>query len=383
MKSIMVRFTALFLIFGCSCNFDNQTKELTINPKHAINENFRLSDLVEEITYIPLENKILFPGISRIALTDNYFFIGTREGILAFNRHGGFLNKIGDHGRGPGEYRYSRNFAIDSINEIVYIFDSQKIIAYTFQGTFIKEYSIKKFEGFFSDITYSDGRIFLAGALLYGQPKYDWLIIDTTGRLITSKENFIPEFKTKFPDRGRFFNSNDNIYYWNNYNDTVFKINNNSYKPAYYFARGDFRKPHNNFPIEDYYKYFNPFNLIRLNDITVFSFFFNNYLHLSLINNDALYIIDKSIESTHIDLPVIYNDLDCGPGFHPLFSFSENEEEYLVTWLYAYQIKSHIESEAFKNSTPKYPKKKKQLEKLAASLDENDNPVLMLVKLKD
>ena len=32
---------------------------------------------------------------------------------------------------------------------------------------------------------------------------------------------------------------------------------------------------------------------------------------------------------------------------------------------------------------PKYPEKKKQLEKLANSLNENDNPVLMLVKLKE
>jgi len=31
----------------------------------------------------------------------------------------------------------------------------------------------------------------------------------------------------------------------------------------------------------------------------------------------------------------------------------------------------------------KHPEKKKELEKLANSLDENDNPVLMLVKLKE
>ena len=31
----------------------------------------------------------------------------------------------------------------------------------------------------------------------------------------------------------------------------------------------------------------------------------------------------------------------------------------------------------------KYPEKKKQLEELANSLNENDNPVLMLVKLKE
>jgi hypothetical protein len=48
-----------------------------------------------------------------------------------------------------------------------------------------------------------------------------------------------------------------------------------------------------------------------------------------------------------------------------------------------YKLKDLISSDDFKNSTPKYPEKKKYLEKLANSLDENDNPVLMLVKLKE
>ena len=48
-----------------------------------------------------------------------------------------------------------------------------------------------------------------------------------------------------------------------------------------------------------------------------------------------------------------------------------------------FQLKAHLASEKFKNSTPLYPEKKKELEKLANRLNENDNPVLMLVKLKE
>lgn len=43
----------------------------------------------------------------------------------------------------------------------------------------------------------------------------------------------------------------------------------------------------------------------------------------------------------------------------------------------------YVASEAFKNSTPKYSEKKKELEELAATLNANDNPVLMLAKLKE
>jgi hypothetical protein len=47
-----------------------------------------------------------------------------------------------------------------------------------------------------------------------------------------------------------------------------------------------------------------------------------------------------------------------------------------------FRLKSQVESEACRNFTPKYPEKNKELEELAANLEENDNPVLMLVRLK-
>jgi hypothetical protein len=46
------------------------------------------------------------------------------------------------------------------------------------------------------------------------------------------------------------------------------------------------------------------------------------------------------------------------------------------------QIQSLLTKKEFKNSAPKYPEKKKELEKLANSLKETDNPVLKLVRLK-
>ena len=48
--------------------------------------------------------------------------------------------------------------------------------------------------------------------------------------------------------------------------------------------------------------------------------------------------------------------------------------EYLISWINSFELKAHVDSEAFKDSTTKYPEKKKELEKLADSLDENDNP---------
>jgi hypothetical protein len=48
----------------------------------------------------------------------------------------------------------------------------------------------------------------------------------------------------------------------------------------------------------------------------------------------------------------------------------------------SYQIKAHVASNEFKNSVPKFPENKKALEKLAESIKETDNPILIMVRLK-
>lgn len=75
----------------------------------------------------------------------------------------------------------------------------------------------------------------------------------------------------------------------------------------------------------------------------------------------------------------IKNDLDGGPNIQLKMKKDDNT---IFSWIDAYQLKAWVSTEDFKNSTPKHPENKKELEKLANSLNENDNPVLMIVKLK-
>jgi hypothetical protein len=60
----------------------------------------------------------------------------------------------------------------------------------------------------------------------------------------------------------------------------------------------------------------------------------------------------------------------------------ENGREFIVGLIYPYQIQALVKSTEFKNTTPKYSEKKKNLLKLADNLKETDNPVLMIVRLK-
>jgi hypothetical protein len=108
----------------------------------------------------------------------------------------------------------------------------------------------------------------------------------------------------------------------------------------------------------------------------------------------SLALIDKKNQATFLDHyewdeglnghPVsgVINDLDGGSWFLPDGHFIKDGNEYMTGLQYPFQIISRVASDEFKNSAPKYPEKKKELEKLAASLKETDNPVIVMVKLK-
>ena len=94
---------------------------------------------------------------------------------------------------------------------------------------------------------------------------------------------------------------------------------------------------------------------------------------------DKFFFIRPTGISEQIEPTGLENDIDGGINFLPEYKV---EDSLLISWFNACDLKNYISSNSFKNSTPKYPEKKKELERLANSLDENDNPVLMLVKLK-
>ena len=375
----------IFLII-LSCKSRKEPGVITINPLNLTEREVRLSDFTDDMTYIPVDNEILFQHPNRIETTEELFIMATfPTGVKVFDRKGKFRNRIGARGRGPGEYHTSgSDFTIDRNNGLIYILDRKNIIVYNFRGLFIKEFSIEEFDSYFTDIQFQDGKIYLAGFREMGFAKYDWLVIDTLGNLIAKKKNHVPGFLTGLGARGGFFLSNANLHYWNNYNDTIFVIHEDDHYPLIFIEQGDFREPTEDYPLEDFLKYFRIYNIIGSQKYLFLRYHYDHLFHEASVNieNGNLSLFGKS-EISPFNYPGIINNLDGGPNFSPSFFYNDNNDNYLIGWVYAYRLKAHVESEAFRNSTPKYPEKKMKLEELAASLDENDNPVLMLVKLKN
>jgi hypothetical protein len=208
-----------------------------------------------------------------------------------------------------------------------------------------------------------------------GRAKYNWAEIDLRGNLVSAKSNSVPNINTNtIIYTNPIYKYENGLGYWNQYNDTIFRIENTESSARFFFAKGGFRLPlDNTTDLSDY------FEVINIQET-------KRYIWLVEIDkpmNNVL-IIDK-VKNTNSKTALhgLTNDFDGGGNFIPASYYITNESEYLVGWDYPFQIKKHVASDKFKNFTPKYPEKKKELEQLANSLDENDNPVLMLVKLKE
>lgn len=374
----------LILLVGC---IKTEKKNiLEISPEYFVDQEVTLSDIGEDIKYIPISSDVLFPHIISIEITDSLMFIGAaRVGLIEYNTDGEFIRKIGRRGKGPGEYRYGTNFTLDEINQRVYIRDQNKILVSDFDGKLIRE--ITSNAG--SKISFNNNKLYLFGLIgnnEYANPQHYWTVLDTLGNVLYSKRNTTKGFLKSNSASGTRCNLrykyNNKIYYWNQYNDTIFQLKDTLYKAAYLFKEDVHRLTPENSAIEA--------NLFGINQYYVINYLIESQHYLFLkfrqYGKSHFCIYDKQEEvfknNTSNDKH-LRNDIDAGLPFslEEVINFRDNE--YLLSWIEAIELKAHVASKVFKNSTPKHPEKKRELEKLAKKLTVNDNPVLILVKLKE
>jgi len=421
MNKLMVSIFFGFVIFACSEKSQTKTNKIIDFESNITNFNyFRLSQITNNIQYIPLESNDfnLIDDINSIDFSSKYIFVNDYDKCLLFNFEGKFLKQIGKKGKGPGEYIRPSIVRISRSNEILFIPDGKKILAYNVNGDYL--FSIKNPDQisrsplnkswipvndsvFVSHIRNRNGNN--KHKLLYFNKESDTL------KLIKNSDIFQREQKRSSSDDGKA-----NLYYFNDllsykelFNDTLFRLTSNfKLEIGYIFKLGKFKFPthYRVLPLREYYKKYKDYiwihNIIETENFIFLNCIFNNHYPLDtyklyLINNKLrrgqapiLGIYNKNEDnmffvmpqnSNDIDNPNgIENDIDGGMNFFPMEKINDST---LIMWINSFELKNYTNSEAFKNSTPKYPEKKKELEQLANSLDENDNPVLMLVKLKE
>ena len=386
----VIYLSFLLLFFGCSAPKNDIVE---ISPEYFVDEQLSLSDIADDIKYIPLDSKVLIPFINDLEMTDSLIFVkgGRGTGVMAFDQSGSFIRIIGNVGKGPGEYLKPSFITLNKIGREVYVNDYRKTLVYNFNGNFLRTFneSASALKTLFKDDKLYSGCILMNS--LRDNPPYYWIVRDKFGHELYSKKNTTTGFQMS--NAGSIttpyciYKYNDRICYWNQYNDTIFEIEDTIYRARYLFKKDQYRltpevaTKSGYIPGQD--QHFIPIIISESQHYLFIIFSQNKKENLCIYNKTKNEF--KSVAFPENKRAGINNDLDAGLPLSLYFPLhvDANQKEYLITSVDAFQLKAHVASEAFKNSTPKFPEKKKALEKLANSLNENDNPVLVLVKLKE
>lgn len=149
-----VAFSIVFLFFFLSSCSDNKTStteeiiEIDVLQAFDTQKNINASDFIDEVDIIPLESskESYFPGSSCYFVGQKYILALYNAGaqIFLFNRDGSFVRKIGNKGKGPGEFGDPREATMDPNEEFVYLYDASynKLFKYSVNGEFIKDYDV-------------------------------------------------------------------------------------------------------------------------------------------------------------------------------------------------------------------------------------------------
>jgi hypothetical protein len=386
---IIIKLKYFLVVISLLVSCKSRVKELfQFDPVNFIERNTFLSELGDDITYVPLDsNIVLGRNYFPIVFDGKQLYYYNYEGIFVFNKDGEFVKRIGKKGRGPGELIYGMNFSVDENTGTTYILDSKNTVKiYSVDGDYKGNISLNSFIGSIDCINVYNTYIFsLYNIQLNDGNDYEWVVYDTLGKVIQKKQRMLPQFTSNYLAGGGTYIYNKNLYYWNQFLDTVFTVFPDfTYKPSFVFVSGEYRLPKVNIddPINRLHQY-----MIIEQIIETKHFIMIRYSHFE--GKNGFVLVDKSTQESLLSYweyeqyGSIVNDIDGGPDFLPRGYFVENGREYLVGFIDPYNIKNWVEKDDFLLKGVKSLDKKQLLIKLADSLEETDNPILVIVRLKN
>lgn len=389
---------SLFIISCQSANNKDKSQIKTFDLKELpkISE-IKLSDLgFVDIEYIPLEtNEQSVMGhfdvnavTDRFIVGNSFFIIKQFNTIVKFQSDGSFDTRIGTAGRGPTEFQAAHDIDLDKENQNIYLVSGwqEKFNVYSESGEFVRTFKIP----FYAPVQFRlyEDKILCYLENLQGNIENSFVVIDTLGRIIKNFPNkypFTPNKKggTSIGRENLFYQFNNQLFKKEVYSDTVYIFENMVFKPHLVIAVGnrsitpEARAQYDLFYLGE--NYIRPIHLFEFSDYIYYEY---TYKVIPKTNNLKYGFIGSKTTDFRAFINAeqgLINDLDGGPNILPK---TIKDDKTLISWIDAIKLKNHVASEAFKNSTPKYPEKKRELEKLANNLKETDNPVLVLVKMK-
>ena len=399
-KNICFYWLFILVFFSCTEKKDLPEKRdfISIDFESSLVSELKFSQFVDTIEFIPLEttNENLIGEVNRIIYDDEKYYIRATRGMLnsnlfVFDKTGKYLWGLNKRGYGPGEYNDFKDFLLtkDRINVVSYF----KFISYDKKGSFKEEYKLEQHVKEFLNI---DDTTFLAFAkrTRVNNLMFFYIMNDegkVENRFFKRKESEARanDYRTNW----RGIVSWGDSYYMNYpYTDTIFKVRQEEVSPYYYVDYGnkkipsDLFKPSdepkiiekkfssltdyfyiNSFGLADHYVYVGSTNKVFQNFLTLYSRKTGRTFSSHRLVDD-MYLKGNILPLT---AKVIPHNSDNGDILW------EVEPNYLIDGYRKYM--SNLSEPRRAEFKEKYP----DLVRICTSLKEDDNPVLLRIKVKE
>ncbi len=407
--STLIFFWTALLLIGCTT--EKAVKDIrVIDLENNVgkSKSINLSEIAESIDYIPLETteeSIL--GVilkSRLKLEDNIIVIQCvkRNALKVFQRDGKYIDSLNKVGNGPDEVMTINGFEISPEKEIFSLYGYQELVEYDKHGNVVRKIDpskTKKYCENLSGFTKLTDNYYVFQATIHDSVRnssYSIFVLDTLSEIVLKtlypKEevDFINSISItdNYSPGPNMFKYKNKVRVINGYDPYIISINKDlTIDTAYVINFGKYSrkkfpggKSSVNFPCLELIPGIFESSSFLFMCFRTGSLPIKKYEILSRNGEKreiplAYSIFDKRtglftfIEPCGLNEFGLIEDFEGGPAFWPLYI---SQDDYMVSIIEAHKFiqyaQNHKVSDKFK--------------KIADSLKEDDNPVVVLVKLK-
>jgi len=385
--------TISLIIMSCQntiVTIDNQIITLDIKELPDTTS-VTLSDLgFVDIQYIPLETNehCVISRINEIIVGENYYLTHFFPKVFMFRSDGSFVTKIGTEGRGPNEFTVVHDVDIDRTTQNIYLADGwqQRFFVFSKNGNLIRTFKTPIYAAI--SFTFTNEGILCYNMNQFANVENSYNLIDTTGNIIKNFPNKYPWNKvqegTAIFDENLFYNFNNQVFKKEVYSDTVYVFEKLDFKPHLVIEQGNkilTTRARSDIESQELFeKFINQKNIFEFGDYIYYEFGYDFKIGEYNFYKGLIGSKKNNFQTLINAENGLINDLDGGPN---ILLKTIKDDNSVISWVEAIQLKTLVNSSSFLNSNPKYPEKKQELIKLANNLKETDNPVLIIVKLKN
>jgi len=409
MKTIMIIFLLLFAV-SCSNNpgadksasGNDENRFFTVDLEKALGNKqlINLSQVASDVEYIKLETgkDCMVRPVVHYFFTDSIVLVQNFDHILKFSREGRFLQRIGTSGRGPGEIDLIRIMSVIPEKRVIAVQKNsqRELLFFSFEGNLRKTVDFDPY--FFHVKVLPDGKYVSYDPGSVGNEKYTFCLLGEKWDTLSAVENYTiwvsqpasVMIMVGWPEFEPFYFSRNTLHVKAMYNDTIYNLRQDKFYPEYFIDLGKYKLPEELRPERLGAAQFQKFRDNGGNYyfaivhgvagkvfLTAHSYSDANplkYVLCDRLKNEQTLLTDKGGVSTGF-----VNDWDGGIDFWPVGSISEKKIFMPVN---AMDLRKELENIRSGKKQVKFPGRQKELLKLISELEETDNPVIMVVTLK-